>query len=133
MVLAPARGGVIIGHELARQLGVSSRFVEFVAKDDKRFDEFAKKQGVSVEKGNQTVVVVPWPWPDVELEKGSEVVIVDDTVNNGDTIRACITYVKKKEGTVVAAACMADRRKEGVKGEGKIENVSLVAFWTGSS
>lgn len=84
VVIAPALGGVVLGHELARQLGVLSMFVERV---DGRF---ALRRGFAV-------------------DPGARVVIAEDVVTTGLSTRECIACVEAAGGDVVAAACLVDR------------------------
>jgi orotate phosphoribosyltransferase len=84
VVIAPALGGVVLGHELARQLGALSMFVERV---DGRF---ALRRGFA-------------------LEPGARILIAEDVVTTGLSSRECITCVEAAGGEVVAAACLVDR------------------------
>ena len=83
-VVAPALGGVVLGYELARQLGVLALFVERV---DGRF---ALRRGFA-------------------LERGSRVLLAEDVVTTGLSSRECMTCVAAAGATVLAAACLIDR------------------------
>ena len=83
-VVAPALGGVVLGYELARQLGVLSLFVERV---DGRF---ALRRGFA-------------------LEPGSRVLLAEDVVTTGLSSRECMACVSAAGANVVAAACLIDR------------------------
>ena len=83
-VVAPALGGVVLGYELARQLGVLSLFVERV---DGRF---ALRRGFA-------------------LEPGSRVLLAEDVVTTGLSSRECMACVTAAGATVVAAVCLIDR------------------------
>jgi orotate phosphoribosyltransferase len=83
-VVAPALGGIVLGYELARQLGVLSLFVE---RADGRF---ALRRGFA-------------------LEPGSRVLLAEDVVTTGLSSRECLTCVSAAGATVVAAACLIDR------------------------
>jgi orotate phosphoribosyltransferase len=83
-VVAPALGGVVLGYELARQLGVLSLFVERV---DGRF---ALRRGFT-------------------LESGSRVLLAEDVVTTGLSSRECLACVGVAGATVTAAACLIDR------------------------
>jgi orotate phosphoribosyltransferase len=83
-VVAPALGGVVLGYELARQLGVLSLFVERV---DGRF---ALRRGFA-------------------LEPGSRVLLAEDVVTTGLSSRECMACVAAAGATVEAAACLIDR------------------------
>jgi orotate phosphoribosyltransferase len=83
-VVAPALGGVVLGYELARQLGVLALFVERV---DGRF---ALRRGFA-------------------LERGSRVLLAEDVVTTGLSSRECMACVAAAGATVLAAACLIDR------------------------
>lgn len=82
--VAPAMGGVVLGYELARQLGVSGLFVERVE------GRFTLRRGFA-------------------LEPGARVVIAEDVVTTGLSTRECIACVREKGAEVVATACLVDR------------------------
>jgi orotate phosphoribosyltransferase len=83
-VVAPALGGIVLGYELARQLGVLSLFVE---RTDGRF---ALRRGFALERGNR-------------------VLLAEDVVTTGLSSRECLACVTAAGATVVAAACLIDR------------------------
>ncbi|MGH6902185.1 MAG: orotate phosphoribosyltransferase, partial [Geminicoccaceae bacterium] len=83
-VVAPALGGVVLGYELARQLGVHSLFVE---RDGGRF---ALRRGFA-------------------LERGRRVLLAEDVVTTGVSSRECMDCVIAQGAAVVAATCLIDR------------------------
>ena len=83
-VVAPAMGGVIIGHELARALGLASMFVERPA------GRFELRRGFA-------------------LAPGERVLLCEDVVTTGLSSREAIAAVEAAGGRVVAAACLVDR------------------------
>jgi orotate phosphoribosyltransferase len=83
-VVAPALGGVVLGYELARQLGVRSLFVE---RDGVRF---ALRRGFA-------------------LERGWRVLLAEDVVTTGLSSRECIACVMAEGAVVVVATCLIDR------------------------
>jgi len=83
-VVAPAMGGVIVGYEVARQLGVASMFVE------RPLGTFELRRGF---------VMAP----------GAKVLIVEDVVTTGLSSREAIAAIRLAGGEVVAAACLVDR------------------------
>lgn len=83
-VVAPAMGGVIVGHELARALGMASMFVERPA------GVFELRRGFA-------------------LAAGERVVLCEDVVTTGLSSREAIAAVTREGGRVVAAACLVDR------------------------
>jgi orotate phosphoribosyltransferase len=82
--VAPAMGGVVLGYELARQLGVLSLFVERVE------GRFNLRRGFA-------------------LEPGVRVLIAEDVITTGLSTRECIACVRERGVEVVAAACLVDR------------------------
>ncbi len=84
LVASPAMGGVIVGYEVARQLGVPAIFFERV--DGK----LALRRGFSMSAGARTVMV-------------------EDIVTTGLSSRECIDGIAAEGGVTVAAACLIDR------------------------
>lgn len=84
LVVSPAMGGVIVGYEMARQLGVDAIFTE---RED---GEFALRRGF-------------------EIPQGANVLMAEDIVTTGLSSRECIETIKKYDGNVVAASCLIDR------------------------
>ena len=84
VVVSPAMGGVIIGHEIGRALRRPALFVE-------------RPQGVfELRRG-------------FRLEPGQRVLLVEDVVTTGLSSREAIAAVEKAGGKVVAAAALVDR------------------------
>ena len=83
-VVAPAMGGLIIGHEVARALNVDSMFLERVD------GEFALRRGF-------------------RLDDGARVVMIEDIVTTGLSSREAIGAIKAHGGNVVGAGCLIDR------------------------
>lgn len=84
MVVAPAMGGVVVGYELARQLGVRGIFAE------RQEGDFKLRRGFSI-------------------PEGARVVIAEDIVTTGLSSRECINCVEASGGKVVAVTCLIDR------------------------
>ena len=83
-VVAPAMGGLIIGHEVARALNVDSMFLE-------RTDgEFTLRRGF-------------------HLSENANVVIIEDIVTTGLSSREAIAAIGAHGGRVVGAGCLIDR------------------------
>lgn len=93
-VVAPAMGGLIIGHEVARALNVDSMFLERVD------GEFTLRRGFA-------------------LENKPRVVMIEDIVTTGLSSREAIAAIRAQGGKVVGAGCLIDRSngkaKIGVK------------------
>ena len=83
-IVSPAIGGIIPGYETARHLGVPSIFTERV--DGK----FQLRRGF-------------------EVAPGERVLVVEDIVTTGLSIRECIDCLREAGADVVAAGCLVDR------------------------
>ncbi len=86
VVIAPAMGGLIIGHEVARALGTPFLFTERDAASGK----MTLRRGFTIEPG-QTAV------------------IVEDVITTGGSTREVVDLVQAASGRVVAAASIIDR------------------------
>lgn len=84
LVVSPAMGGVIIGHEMGRALGVEAVFVE------RPTGTFELRRGFAV-------------------APGQEVLLVEDVVTTGLSSREAIAAVEEAGGKVIAAAALVDR------------------------
>ena len=100
-VVAPAMGGVIVGYEVARQLGVPSMFVE-------------RPQGVFELRRGFT------------LTPGQTVLMVEDVVTTGLSSREAIVAIEAAGGRVIAGACLVDRSNG--KGDIGVPLTSLIAL-----
>jgi orotate phosphoribosyltransferase len=88
IVVSPAMGGVIIGHEMGRALGVEAVFVE-------------RPQGVfELRRG-------------FRLAPGQRVLLVEDVVTTGLSSREAMQAVAEAGGEVIAAAALVDRSAGG--------------------
>ena len=84
MVVSPALGGVVIGHEMGRALGVPAMFVE-------------RPRGVfELRRG-------------FRLEEGQKLLLVEDVVTTGLSSREAIAAVEAAGAEVIAAAALVDR------------------------
>ncbi len=83
-IVSPAIGGIIPGYETARHLGVPAIYTERV---DGRFQ---------LRRG-------------FEIAPGEKVIVVEDIVTTGLSIRECIDCLRELKADVVAAACLVDR------------------------
>ena len=84
VVISPAMGGVIIGHEMGRALGVPAMFVE------RPDGVFGLRRGF-------------------RIEPGARVLMVEDVVTTGLSSREAIAAIEAAGGRVVAAASLVDR------------------------
>ena len=101
VVVSPAMGGVIIGHEMGRALGVSAMFVE------RPDGEFHLRRGFA-------------------LDAGARVLMVEDVVTTGLSSKEAIKAIEAAGGKVVAAASLVDRSGGSV--ELGVPYVALVAL-----
>jgi orotate phosphoribosyltransferase len=83
-VVSPAMGGVIIGHEMGRALGLEAMFVE------RPEGTFEFRRGFA-------------------LDEGDKVLMVEDVVTTGLSSREAIKAIEAAGGKVVAAAALVDR------------------------
>ena len=83
-VLSPALGGIVIGHEVARALGVRAIFAE---RQDSR---------LTLRRG-------------FTLSPEDKVIVVEDVVTTGLSTRETIEVARTAGATVVAAAAIVDR------------------------
>lgn len=83
-VVAPAMGGVIIGHEMGRALGLEAVFVE------RPTGTFELRRGFTI-------------------EPGEKVLMVEDVVTTGLSSREAIKAVQEAGGEVIAEAALVDR------------------------
>lgn len=90
VVLSPALGGVVIGHEVARALGVRALFAE------RRDGRLTLRRGFA-------------------LTPGERVLVVEDVVTTGGSTRETIDVATAAGGTVVGAATIIDRGAEPVE------------------
>src|SRR5690349_5747788 len=84
VVVSPAMGGIIIGHEMGRCLGVDALFLE------RPTGTFELRRGF-------------------RLEPGQKVLMVEDVVTTGLSSREAIEAVRREGGEVIAEASLVDR------------------------
>lgn len=100
-IVSPAVGGIIPGYETARHLGVPAIYTERV--DGK----FQLRRGF-------------------EIARGEKVLVVEDIVTTGLSIRECIDCLRAIGADVVAAACLIDR--SGGEADVGVPLVSLARY-----
>jgi orotate phosphoribosyltransferase len=100
-VVSPAIGGIIPGYETSRHLKKPAIFTERVN------GKFELRRGF-------------------EVQPGEKVIVVEDIVSTGLSIRECIDCLKALGADVVAAACLVDR-SDGEADVG-VPLVSLTGF-----
>ena len=84
LVVSPAMGGVIVGYEMGRQLGLPAVFFERVD------GAFELRRGFKIESGQRCL-------------------LVEDVVTTGLSSRECMEAVRALGGHIVAAASLVDR------------------------
>jgi len=84
IVVSPAMGGIIAGHEMGRALGVEAVFVE------RPSGAFELRRGF-------------------RLKAGQKVLLMEDVVTTGLSSREAIAAVEEAGGEVIASAALVDR------------------------
>lgn len=84
LVASPAMGGVVVGYEMGRQLGVPAIFFERVE------GKLALRRGFAI-------------------DQHARVLMVEDVVTTGLSSRECIAGIKQEGGLTIGAACLVDR------------------------
>ena len=84
VVASPAMGGVIVGYEIARQLGVPAVFFERVE------GKFCLRRGFNI-------------------SRNARCLMVEDIITTGLSSRECISAIKDYSKNVIGATCLVDR------------------------
>ena len=84
VVISPAIGGIVIGTDVGRQLGVKTIFTE-------------RKDGTMKLRRN------------FEIEKGERILVVEDVLTTGGSINEVIKIVKENKGKVTGVGVVVDR------------------------
>lgn len=84
LVVAPAMGGVVVGYEMGRQLGVETIFCE------RENGEFTLRRGF-------------------RIPQGARILLVEDVVTTGKSSLETVRCIEAHGGTVVAEASLIDR------------------------
>ncbi len=87
IIVAPAMGGVVVGYEMGRQLGIESMFCERVD------GSFQLRRGFG-------------------LEKGQKVLVVEDVVTTGKSSMEAVKCIEEYGAHAVAVASLIDRRSK---------------------
>jgi len=90
VVVAPAIGGIVVGQEVARQLGVRSIFTE------------RKDGAMQLRRG-------------FEIQKGERVLVCEDVVTTGGSVFEVIEIVKDRKGELAGVGVIVDRSGGSVK------------------
>ncbi|MFC1918112.1 orotate phosphoribosyltransferase [Chloroflexota bacterium] len=89
VVAGPTTGGIILAHEVARQLGVRSIFAE------KEGKERTFRRGF-------------------RIDPAERVLVVDDILTTGGSVREVIDAVKKRGGRLIGIGILVDRATEKI-------------------
>ena len=90
VVAGPTTGGIILAFEVALQLGINSIFAE------KEGDRRIFRRGLA-------------------LNSGARVLVVDDVLTTGGSVKEVIDAVKQLGGNVIGIGVLVDRAEQGVK------------------
>jgi orotate phosphoribosyltransferase len=101
VVIAPAVGGIIVGHEVARALKIRAIFAERVE------DKMALRRGF-------------------ELKKGENILAVEDVITTGGSLKEIIQLAKEKGCNIIGAGSLVDR--SGGKVQFDIKKVALLSL-----
>jgi len=88
-IVSPAIGGIVMGYEMARQLKCKNYFAERVN------GEFELRRGF-------------------EIKEGQKIVVVEDVVTTGGSVKEVISLMKALGATVIAVASIVDRSNGNV-------------------
>lgn len=88
VVAGPTTGGIILAHEVARQMGVRSIFAE---KEDEDKRAFRRGFGIG---------------------PGEKVLIVDDILTTGKSTRQVVELVNEQKGDIVGIGVLVNRSEE---------------------
>lgn len=84
IVVSPALGGVVVGYEIGKQLGIPAIFCE------RSEGQFTFRRGF-------------------EVPKGGRVLVVEDVITTGKSSLETFECIQRMGGEVVAEACLVDR------------------------
>ena len=117
-VISPAVGGILVGHEVARELNVKCIFAEKV-----------QGKGVDATGKPNTVLALRR----FSIKKGERYVVAEDVVTKGGRVQETIDLVKAAGGKVAGVVVLVDRSAGKVK-FGRIPMFSLLQMtpetWT---
>jgi len=87
VILSPAIGGIVVGYEIGRQLGIETIFAE-------RYNgKFILRRGF-------------------EMVKNSNVLVVEDVITTGKSALECSKLIKQSESNLIGFSCIIDRTNE---------------------
>jgi len=95
LILSPAMGGIIVGYEIGKLMGIETIFSERVN------GEFQLRR-------------------DFKINKGCKVLIVEDVITTGKSSLECSNLVTINKANIVGYACIIDRSNNKTQIKGKI-------------
>ena len=95
IILSPAIGGIVVGYEVGRQLGIETIFAE----------RYEKK--LVLRRG-------------FEIPKNSNALIVEDVITTGKSSIECSKIIEQSESNLIGYSCIIDRSNENLIIKGKI-------------
>ena len=95
IILSPAIGGIVVGYEVGRQLGIQTIFAERI------------ESKLQLRRG-------------FKIPKNSNVLIVEDVITTGKSAIECSNLVKSNASNVLGYSCIIDRSDERVLIKDKI-------------
>ena len=87
IILSPAIGGIVVGYEIGRQLGVETIFAE-------------RSEGKLILRRG------------FKIPKNSNVLIVEDVITTGKSALECSELVKQLDSKVIGYSCIIDRSND---------------------
>jgi len=99
IILSPAMGGIIIGFEIGRLLGIETIFCERIE------GKFKLRRGF-------------------QIKKNSKVLIIEDVITTGKSSLECLKLIKKSKAKLIGFACLIDRSN---KKNLKIKNKKIIS------
>ena len=90
IVISLAVGGIVIGTEVGRQLGVKSIFAE------------RERGKMTLRRG-------------FEMRKGAKVLVIEDVITTGGSVKEVMEVVNQKEGEIVGVGVVVDRSNGTIK------------------
>ena len=84
IILSPAIGGIVVGYEVGRQLGIETIFAERIN------GEFNLRRGF-------------------EIIKGQKILVVEDVITTGKSSLECSALARDVNAEIIGYACIIDR------------------------
>ena len=95
IILSPAIGGIIVGYEVGRQLGIKTIFAERLG------GKLELRRGF-------------------EIPENSNVLIVEDVITTGKSALECSELIKTCKSNILGYSCIIDRSDKGILSKDKI-------------